>query len=90
MRLLTKEGFEVAWERVCTAEAMRAALQGATWDLILADHTMPEFSALGALDTLKRSGLDLPFIIVSGLIGEEVAIEAMKAAVHTTTLRRAA
>jgi two-component system sensor histidine kinase EvgS len=82
VRALAKAGFEVASQRVDTAAAMHAALDGGAWDVILSDHTMPEFSAFAALDVLKRSGLDLPFIIVSGTIGEDVAVEAMKAGAH--------
>ena len=67
------------FERVETAEAMQSALTQKTWDLILSDYTMPKFNALRALEVLKASGLDLPFIIVSGTIGEETAVTALKA-----------
>src|SRR3990170_5476571 len=82
LRALAKAGFAVASQRVDTAAAMQAALDEGTWDVILADYSMPEFSAPAALDTLKDSGLDLPFIIVSGTIGEDLAVEAMKAGAH--------
>ncbi len=86
-RALAKAGFEVASRRVDTAEAMKEALDEEAWDLVLADHFMPEFNALAALDTLKESGIDLPFIIVSGTIGEEVAVEAMRAGAHDYILK---
>ncbi|TAK29540.1 MAG: response regulator [Chloroflexota bacterium] len=82
VKFLTKQAIDVAAQRVDTAEAMQAALEEGPWDVILSDHNMPEFSAFDALDILKNSGLDVPFIIVSGLIGEEVAVEAMKAGAH--------
>jgi len=65
-----------------TAEAMRAALGRQNWDIVISDYSMPHFSGLAALELLQASGMDLPFIIVSGTIGEEVAVEAMKAGAH--------
>jgi two-component system, cell cycle sensor histidine kinase and response regulator CckA len=82
VRELKRGGFDPIHERVETAEAMKAALSTKTWDLILADYSMPHFSGLEALKLLKASGLDLPFIIVSGSIGEDVAVEAMKSGAH--------
>ena len=78
VRELKRGGFDPIHERVETAETMKAALSTKTWDLILADYSMPHFSGLEALKLLKASGLDLPFIIVSGSIGEDVAVEVMK------------
>lgn len=74
--------FEVVHLRVETAEAMREALAQHPWDVILSDYSMPEFSALAALAMLHELNLDLPFIIVSGTIGEETAVEALKAGAH--------
>ena len=79
LRELRRGGYEVEFERVETAEAMQSALTQKTWDLILSDYTMPRFSAPQALQVLKASGLDLPFIISSGTIGEDTAVAAMKA-----------
>lgn len=76
---LRRNGYDVEFERVETAGAMRAMLTERTWDLILSDHTLPKFDALQALETLKASGLDIPFIIISGTIDEETAIAALKA-----------
>jgi signal transduction histidine kinase len=75
-------GFAPTCERVDTAEAMMAALARGPWDLILADHAMPHFSAPEALELLKRAGADVPFIIVSGHIDEETAVAAMRAGAH--------
>ena len=79
LRELKRSGYEVEFERVDTAQAMRSVLNQKTWDLILSDYSMPEFNAPTALELLKASGLDLPFIIVSGTIGEETAVAALKA-----------
>ena len=78
-RELRRGGYEVEFERVETAEAMQSALTQKTWDLILSDYNMPQFNALQALAVLKASGLDLPFIISSGTIGEDMAVAALKA-----------
>src|SRR5204862_8316463 len=67
-----------SFERVDTAAAMGAALERQSWDVVVADFSMPQFNALAALELLKKKGLDLPFIIVSGTIGEELAVAAMK------------
>ena len=82
VRELKRGGFDPIHERVETAESMKAALSTKTWDLILADYAMPHFSGLEALKLSKENGLDLPFIIVSGSIGEDVAVEAMKSGAH--------
>ena len=79
--LLRKGGYDVSSERVETAEAMKSAL-GRKWDLVLSDYNLPEFNAPGALQLIKESGLDLPFIIVSGGIGEDIAVAAMKSGAH--------
>ncbi|MBW1739924.1 MAG: response regulator [Deltaproteobacteria bacterium] len=82
MRELRRGGYDLTYERVDTAEAMAAALDRQTWDVVLCDYAMPHFSAPDALKLLKERELDLPFIMVSGAIGEETAVEAMKAGVH--------
>jgi signal transduction histidine kinase len=81
-RALTRGGFRVSCDRVDTAEAMTRALNEREWDLVLADHSMPQFSAPEALQLLKQKGLDLPFIIVSGHIEEETAVWAMNSGAH--------
>src|SRR5215471_8495247 len=81
-RALQRGGFETKALRVDTLEAMTAALDGHEWNIILADHAMPQFSAPAALELAKSKGLDIPFIIVSGHIEEETAVAAMKAGAH--------
>src|SRR5260221_7582579 len=80
--LLRKGGYDVISERVESAEAMRTTLEAHPWQLILADYNLPSFNAPAALQVLKDSGLDLPFIIVSGGIGEDIAVASMKAGAH--------
>ena len=80
--LLTKElqraGYAVVNKRVDTAEDMERALAEDDWDCILCDYVMPQFSGPAALEMLKKKGLDIPIIIVSGQVGEDAAVEAMK------------
>ncbi len=82
VREIQRAGYTVEFERVETREAMLGALARVSWDIIVADYSLPHFSAMGALETLKASGLDIPFLIVSGTIGEESAITALKAGAH--------
>ncbi len=78
VRTLRHGGLDLTYERVDTPEAMRAALAQADWDLVIADYSMPRFNGLAALKMLRESGHDLPFILVSGTVGEDVAVEAMR------------
>ena len=80
---LERGGYQVFFQRVDTKEEMQKALgQHQPWDIVLADYSMPKFSALAALKILKEHSLDLPFVIVSGKIGEDTAVAAMKAGAH--------
>ena len=84
---LKKGGYEVIAERVESAEEMKAALSGKVWNLILADYQLPRFDAPAALRILQETGLDIPFILVSGVIGENRAVEMMKAGAHDYILK---
>jgi two-component system, cell cycle sensor histidine kinase and response regulator CckA len=77
----------VRYERVQTAGAMRAALANDVWDVIICDWSMPEFNALGAIDVIKSAKLDIPLLIVSGTIGEEAAVMAMRAGARDYVLK---
>jgi len=79
VRQLRIAGYEVTSERVDTPAAMRAALDRQTWDLLISDYNMPLFSGTAALALHQERGLDVPFIFVSGTIGEDVAVAAMRA-----------
>lgn len=82
LRQLKKGGYEPSYKRVDTTEGMRAALEARDWDIILSDYTMPEFSGPAALALLRSMDLDLPFIVISGAMGEESAVELMRAGAH--------
>ena len=82
VRHLTKNGYDVTFERVYSAAACSAALERQLWDIIIADYSLPGFNGMEALALYKGKNLDIPFIIVSGAIGEDIAVEAMKAGAH--------
>lgn len=84
---LRRGGYEPHYRRVDTAAAMADALNRESWDLVIADYSLPQFSGLQALDHVQARGLDIPFIIVSGTIGEEVAVAAMKAGAHDYVMK---
>src|SRR5882724_4360667 len=79
---LARGGYAVTYSRVETAEEMTAALAEEHWDIIVSDHRMPRFSSLAALKLFKERASNIPFIVVSGSIGEELAVSAMKAGAH--------
>ncbi|MEO6423665.1 MAG: EAL domain-containing protein [Candidatus Nitrotoga sp.] len=88
--LLTRylqQTYDLIHERVDSADGLRQALQKDEWDLVLSDHAMPGFDSLAALQIVKKSGYDLPFIIVSGAIGEELAVAVIKAGAHDYLLK---
>ena len=88
IRNIEQGGFRPLYaRRVETAEAMRAALLEESWNVILCDYSLPRFSGPAALALLKEIGIDIPFIIVSGTIGEEMAVEAMKAGAHDYVMK---
>jgi putative nucleotidyltransferase with HDIG domain len=82
LREIKRGGYDVEFERVETTDAMKTALSRQMWNAIICDYSLPHFGAPQALAVLKESGHDLPFIIVSGTIGEESAVSALKAGAH--------
>lgn len=82
LRVLRRDGLSLHWERVETAEAFREALARRQWDIIISDYNLPKFNAPAALKILKESGQDLPFIVVSGTIGDEMAVGLMRGGAH--------
>ena len=86
-RELRRGGYDLATERVDTPEAFSTALATQTWDIVIADYSMPHFHGLAALRLLQGKKLDLPFILVSGTIGEDIAVEAMKAGAHDYVMK---
>jgi PAS domain S-box-containing protein len=81
-RALRKSGYDVATVRVDTPEAMAEALEREVWDIVISDYSMPRFSGFDALTLLQKGGPDIPFILVSGAVGEDTAVLAMKAGAH--------
>ncbi len=86
-RALRRGGYELTLKRVDTVAAMRDALTQQEWDVVIADYSMPRFDGLAALALLQKSGRDLPFILVSGTIGEETAVAAMRAGAHDYVMK---
>lgn len=87
VRQLQQGGYQAFFARVDNRDAMRQQLARKNWDIIFADFTMPQFNAFEALKLLQETEQDLPFIIVSGTIGEDRAVQAMKAGVHDYILK---
>lgn len=82
LRELRKAGFVTDYRRVESLSEMEAALSDGAWDIVITDHNMPRFSSEEAIRRIKHRHPDLPIIIVSGSIGEEVAVAAMKSGAH--------
>src|SRR4051812_43330186 len=88
LALLNRGGYEVTHVRVETSSDLRKALES-DWDIVIADYNLPQFDALAALEIVKASGKDIPFVIVSGGIGESTAVAAMKAGAHDYLMKGA-
>jgi len=84
---LSKAGYIVYSERVMNALEMKMALANRPWDVIISDYRLPEFDAASALSLLHESGRDIPFIVVSGAIGEELAVAIMRAGAQDYLLK---
>jgi len=78
LRELARGGYEVTHKRVDTSAGMIAAMENQKWDLVISDHSMPHFNGIDALHLLRAKGSHIPFIFVSGTIGEETAVSALK------------
>jgi two-component system cell cycle sensor histidine kinase/response regulator CckA len=86
-RALEKDGFKLTYKRVDSAETLTDALDDGPWDIILSDYSMPAFDAVKALELCERRAFDAPFIIVSGRIGEEIAVDMMRAGVSDYVMK---
>ena len=84
---LRRGGYDVRFRRVETAPAFLAALAEDHWDLVISDFSMPHFDGIRAFDLFHKQGLDIPFIFVSGAMGEERAVQAMKAGARDYILK---
>jgi two-component system, cell cycle sensor histidine kinase and response regulator CckA len=87
VRELQRGGFNVSFERVETYSAMLEALEDRTWDLVISDYSMPLFGGAAALALYLEKGVDAPFIMVSGAMGEDRAVEMVKAGAHNYVLK---
>jgi diguanylate cyclase (GGDEF)-like protein len=87
LKELARGGYQTTHDRVDTADDLNVALDRQSWDLILADFAMPKFNGMTALRLVRDKGLDLPFIFVSGTIGEDTAVEAMKAGANDYVMK---
>jgi PAS domain S-box-containing protein len=87
IRELKNGGYAVEWERVESRQEMLAALDKHVWDIILSDFALPGFSGLDALELYRTKELDIPFIVISGTIGEDTAVRMMRAGVHDYILK---
>ena len=87
VKALQRTGRPIVWERIETEPTMRAALADKAWDVVISDWSMPKFSGLAALGVVKQLGLDIPFLIVSGTVGEDSAVEAMRAGAQDYVLK---
>lgn len=87
LEALSSSGFDVSFCRAENGEEMIDALDSAPWDAVISDFNLPGFSAQAALDILKSRHLDLPFIVVSGCIGEEAAVSLMKSGAHDFVMK---
>ncbi len=86
VRALRRSGVDLTWRRVEDAAGLTAALADEPWDVVLCDYSLPGFDALGARAVVETHA-DLPFIVVSGTVGEETAVELMRAGVHDFVLK---
>src|SRR5579871_4538388 len=84
---IRRAGYQPLFRRVQTGDELTAALTNETWEVIVSDHSLPKFSAPEAFAIVRGLGIDIPFIIVSGTVGEEVAVQAMRTGVHDFLLK---
>jgi len=87
LRELRSGGYEPLSERVDTHKAMADALKKKTWDIIITDYSLPHFNGFQALKLLRSSALDIPCIVVSGKIGEDTAVQLMKAGANDYVMK---
>jgi PAS domain S-box-containing protein len=84
---ILEQNYDLTYVRVETAVDMSTALKQSSWDVILCDYLMPGFDAPKALSLLKQTGLDIPFIIISGIINEDTVVPVLKAGAHDFILK---
>ncbi|MDB6023429.1 MAG: putative sensor protein [Pedosphaera sp.] len=87
LRELQQGGYKTESQRVDTARAVSAALDTGGWDLVISDYVIPGFGGMAALELFKQKRLDVPFIVLSGNIGEDMAVRLMKAGAHDCIMK---
>ena len=87
VRFLWSSGYDVHSRRVCTELELDRALDDQTWDVVLCDYQLPGYDAIGAIELIRERGFDLPFLIVSGAIGEECAVQSMRSGAHDYVMK---
>jgi two-component system response regulator len=87
VRMFKKAGYSLTFEQVETAAQMRAALEKQAWEIVISDFSMPELDGFAALKVLRETGRDIPFIVVSGTMGEDTAVAMMKAGAHDYVMK---
>src|SRR5579872_3582859 len=87
IRELRRANFDPSYEQVCALSAMESALRERTWDLVISDHSLPGFGSFEALQLTRATQPEIPFIVVSGAIGEEIAVSVMKAGANDYVMK---
>ena len=87
LRALRQGGYDVSHKRVDTAEELRKTLDERQWDCVISDFSMPGFSGISALKIVRDKDPDVPFIFVSGTIGEDIAVDAMRGGAQDYVLK---
>ncbi|MBP8614536.1 MAG: response regulator, partial [Firmicutes bacterium] len=88
IRGLRRNGFDVTFERVDKETEMIRALDTQDWDVVISDYNLPQFDAVRALELSRQYDPDIPFIVVSGAIGEETAVSLMRSGVCDYVLKQ--
>jgi len=87
LRMLGQAGYELLYQRVETAEELEAALRAHSWECVISDFSLPGFSGISALKIVRENDPDVPFIFVSGTIGEDIAVDAMRGGAQDYVLK---
>lgn len=87
VRVLRQGNYDLTWERVDTAAGLQEALRRRTWDIVISDYSMPQFTGLTALQVVKAHDDNLPFLLISGTVGEDIAVNAMRAGANDYVMK---
>lgn len=87
IRQLERANFKLTFLQVASRQSMEAALREQVWDLVISDHLLPGFGSFEALRLVRQIQPDIPFIVVSGVIGEEIAVAVMKAGANDYVMK---